>query len=223
MVGLIMAWLPDPKDFFKVNERELRSLIQHQCDQFSVPDDLREDLIQEFLFRVLVGRYKYDSSHRGRNNQVASVTTYMFACSRFFVMEFLKNNSEQQRRDELVEEGLRDGLEVLYYERENQEDLNVDFNRFLALVSQYPSHHRYHADTHAMFLDSLLMVGRGYPAKEVAQKHGISDVSISYARRFLRTLWEEKEDVIIKGESYMRQLRYNYVRRLKQRNRSQCS
>lgn len=203
--GLIMAWLPDPIEFFKVNERELTTLIEHQCDRFDVPAEHRKDIVQEFLFRVVTGHYKYDPSYKGRDDQASSVTTYLFSCSRYFVMSYLKKHAEEREKMAEVRKGTSLRVESMRYQNRGRDDLHLDLERFLDLVDMYPHAPRKRScNVRDMFRDSMLMVAEGYTGVEVARKHGISNVYLSYVRSFLRDLWKEVNDVVDGGDGDLR-------------------
>jgi DNA-directed RNA polymerase specialized sigma24 family protein len=195
-LGLIMAWLPDPKDFYLVNQRELTNLIKYQCETYHVPPDSIEDVVQSFLASVLRGAYKYNSEYRNPQGRAGSVTTYMFESSKWFVFSWHRSQKETQNRKAYIEAQTPLYEETLTYEEDSIEESNfqLDWEAFLNKIKKYKHQSRgdrKSQDALNLFKDSVEMSRDGYTLDEIAQKYNVSKVYVCYIRRYLKDLYKE--------------------------------
>lgn len=192
---LIMAWLPNPQDFFQVNKQEILSLIDYQCRTLSVPEEHVEDVTQEFLTRLLSGSYIYNPKYRSPTGKQAKITTYMFECARLFVLGTLRKLREEKEKMACIEEATPMYEESLKYQKEDnglKEDFRIDLKKFLKALNRYPHKPpKKSTSQQDMFQDALKMPGMGYGVQEVAKKYHVSKVYISYVRRYAKNLYKE--------------------------------
>lgn len=181
-----LVWFSDPNIFIRVNYATLVKKLERVCKSLGVMDR-RDEFLQEYFFRLLTGRLKYDPGRIMSNGAFHSLSGFIARTAFWMISGTLY--CEQ-----------RDLERAINYDRRNRagettvcelDDCNVSifwlWKRFQQIKVQWRKL------TPADFMAILKMKYEGYTGAEIAKKFHVSDMAVTFVLQDLKHLYKRME------------------------------
>lgn len=196
-----LMWLPDTEAFVRINLKEIWDMASSLCKKGWD----KRDFSSYVLIYLLDHKMHFDREYRNEHGRKSKLSTYLYSTIQGIKIKYYYDIIKDQKQYKTKKIESRRGLIPCEYIEAREQNLNFKnasetvlnikmFKKYMSLKKDMGKRRTKRA------IEILGYLIRGYGNKEIAEKLGITDVSVSIIKRKLKENYESFRDEYFREE-----------------------